>query len=77
MNTKSVLYMKHKNCYFCNGRKLLSTTALVTNPRRMTYVEGTITGTDVKLEMASTIIKILKEKHPTLAALAAEEGKDL
>ena len=43
----------------------------------MTYVEGTITGTDVKLEMASTIIKILKEKHSTLATLAAEEGKDL
>jgi len=27
--------------------------------------------------MASTIIKILKEKHSTLATLAAEEGKDL
>jgi hypothetical protein len=77
MNTKSMLYMKHKNCYFCNGGKLLSTTSLVTNSKRMTYVQGTVTGTDVKLEMASTIIKILKEKHPTLAALAAEEGKDL
>ena len=56
---------------------LLSTAALVIDPGRMTYVQGTVAGADVELIMADCIIEILKEKNPTLAALAAEEDRGL
>ncbi len=52
---------------------ILSATALIVNPAKIVYAQGNVT----KVIDVDTLSKNIKERHPILAQMAADEDKDL
>ena len=64
-NTKIVIFVM--------AVAILASTALIVNPGKIAYAQGNLTA----VVDTDGFIKILKAKHPALAALAGDEDRDL
>ncbi len=58
---------------------ILGTTALIVNPGKMVYAQGNLTarGNITAVIDVDTLAKNIKEGHPILAQMQADEDKDL